>query len=83
MCVAEKRQIACLKNEAEDTEAQQLKKFEDEARQQKKIKDEAQREFQRKRNSKLMRQMQEVRGEQWLEETRRPLPDSYFPEVTY
>ena len=63
MCVAEKRQIACLKNEAEDTEAQQLKKFEDEARQQKKIEDEAQREFQRKRNSKLMRQMQEVSEE--------------------
>ena len=49
----------------------------------KKIEDEAQREVQRKRNSKLMRQMQEVRGEQWLEERRRPLPDTYFPEVTF
>jgi len=48
----------------------------------KKIEDEAQREVQRKRNSKLMRQMQELRGEQWLEERRRPLPDTYFPEVT-
>jgi hypothetical protein len=48
----------------------------------KKIEDEAQREVHRKRNSKLMRQMQELRGEQWLEERRRPLPDTYFPEVT-
>ena len=49
----------------------------------KKIEDEAQREVQRKRNSKLMRQMQELRGEQWLEERLRPLPDTYFPEVTF
>jgi hypothetical protein len=73
----------------------EAKKIEDEAQREvqrkqmliddeaKKIEDEAQREVQRKRNSKLMRQMQEVRGEQWLEERLRPLPDTYFPEVTF
>ena len=53
LSVTEKPEIACLKNEAEDTEAQELKKMEDEARQQKKIEDEAQRELQRKRNSSI------------------------------
>ena len=73
------RQSLSANTQAAKHELQHKKLIDDEA---KKIEDEAQREVQRKRNSKLMRQMQEVRGEQWLEERLRPLPDTYFPEVT-
>ena len=76
----EKEKKEKFATEANEDEVQHKKKIEDEA---KKIEDEAQRELQRKRNSKLMRQMQDARGEQWLEENRRQLPDSYFQEVTY